>query len=68
MSTGGWHSVAEVPATEPTNYKVTDLIHKKEYKFRIRAVNKIGTSEPNIFGKPVLAKDPWGRFRYNCAV
>lgn len=59
---GGWHSVGEVPANEQSIFKVTDLIHKKEYKFRIRAENKLGSSEPNIFGKPILAKDPWGKF------
>ena len=32
---GGWHSVAEVPAGT-LKYKCEDLIHKKEYKFRIK--------------------------------
>jgi hypothetical protein len=58
----GWDNVAEVPLGQPTKYKVDDLIAKKTYKFRIRAVNKIGSSEPGLFGKPVLAKDPWGTF------
>lgn len=56
---GGWHSVAEVPSNEFT-YKVEDLVHRKEYKFRIRAVNKLGPSEPVNYPKTVLAKDPWG--------
>lgn len=55
--------MAEVPLGEPLKYKVDDLIAKKTYKFRIRAVNKIGSSEPGIFGKPVLAKDPWGKWQ-----
>ncbi|CAK1595483.1 unnamed protein product, partial [Parnassius mnemosyne] len=55
----GWDNVAEVAHGEPTKYKVEDLIAKKTYKFRIRAVNKIGSSEPGLFAKPVLAKDPW---------
>ncbi|XP_013148822.1 PREDICTED: twitchin isoform X2 [Papilio polytes] len=55
----GWDNVAEVAHGQPTKYKVEDLIAKKTYKFRIRAVNKIGSSEPGTFGKPVLAKDPW---------
>ncbi|CAH2099215.1 unnamed protein product [Euphydryas editha] len=54
-----WDGVAEVAHGEPTSYKVEDLIPKKTYKFRIRAVNKIGSSEPGLFAKPVLAKDPW---------
>lgn len=53
--------MGEVPLGEPLKYKVDDLIAKKTYKFRIRAVNKIGSSEPGLFGKPVLAKDPWGK-------
>jgi len=61
---GGWHSVAEVPATGPTKYKVEDLVHKKEYKFRIRAVNKLGPSEPASYPKTILAKDPWGKLIY----
>lgn len=57
-----WDSVGEVAAGEKCVYKVEDLVAKKEYKFRIRAVNKIGSSEPALFAKPVLAKDPWGLY------
>lgn len=57
----GWDNVAEIPLGQPLKHKVEDLIAKKTYKFRIRAVNKIGSSEPGLFGKPVLAKDPWGK-------
>ena len=56
-----WDSVGEVMSGEKCVYKVEDLIAKREYKFRIRAVNKLGSSEPAMFGKPVLAKDPWGK-------
>lgn len=59
-----WDSVGEVKAGEKCSYKVEDLVTKKEYKFRIRAVNKIGSSEPGLFAKPVLAKDPWGVYIY----
>lgn len=55
----GWDNVGEVHQGQPCKYRCEDLIHKKEYKFRIRAVNKLGPSEPAMFGKPVLAKDPW---------
>lgn len=57
----GWDNVAEVEQGKPLKHKVEDLIAKKTYKFRIRAVNKIGSSEPGLFAKPVLAKDPWGK-------
>lgn len=57
----GWDNVAEIKAGEPTSYKVDDLVAKKTYKFRIRAINKLGSSEPGLFARPVLAKDPWGK-------
>lgn len=58
-----WDNVGEVTPGEKCSYKVQDLVAKKEYKFRIRAVNKLGSSEPAMFGKPVLAKDPWGTIK-----
>ncbi|PNF43664.1 hypothetical protein B7P43_G15461, partial [Cryptotermes secundus] len=56
---GGWDNIAQIPPNEPTKFKCEDLTPKREYKFRIRAVNKIGSSEPVLFAKTVLAKDPW---------
>ncbi|CAG2161698.1 unnamed protein product [Oppiella nova] len=53
---GGW---TEVGTTESCKMDVTDLAHKKEYKFRVRAVNKKGTSEPLTAPKTYLAKDPY---------
>jgi len=61
---GGWHSVAEVGANT-SSYKVEDLVHRKEYKFRVRAVNKLGPGEPVTYPKTVLAKDPWGNLKLN---
>lgn len=55
----GFESIGEVPANEPHTFKVEDLIPKKNYKFRIRAANKIGPSEPATFKNTILAKDPW---------
>lgn len=55
----GFESVGEVPANQPNTFKVEDLTPKKTYKFRIRAVNKIGPSEPALFKSTILAKDPW---------
>lgn len=59
-----WANVGEVMPGEKCVYKVEDLVAKKEYKFRIVAVNKIGQSEPANFAKPVLAKDPWGSLNF----
>lgn len=53
---GGW---TEVGTTENTHINVDDLQHKKEYKFRVRAVNKKGASEPLASTKNVLARDPY---------
>jgi hypothetical protein len=59
--TGGWNPVGESPADQPLSFKCEGLINKKEYKFRVLAVNKMGNSEPGLFPKVVLAKDPWGK-------
>ncbi|XP_054155728.1 twitchin-like [Oppia nitens] len=53
---GGW---VEVGTTPDCNMDVTDLAHKKEYKFRVRAVNKKGASEPLTAPKTYLAEDPY---------
>lgn len=58
---GGWTNVGEVKPDEALTYEVMGLTAKKEYKFRIRAVNKVGSSEPAPLSKVVLAKDPWGK-------
>lgn len=55
----GWENVGEVPGGSPTTFKIEDFTPKKTYKLRVRAVNKLGTSEPATFGKPILAKNPW---------
>uniref|UniRef100_A0A1A9V0P1 Twitchin n=1 Tax=Glossina austeni TaxID=7395 RepID=A0A1A9V0P1_GLOAU len=54
-----WEPVAEVMADEPFSKTIEDLVPKKQYRFRIRAVNKIGPSEPTTFKSTILAKDPW---------
>lgn len=61
LYSAGWESVGQVKANEPNSFKVQGLTPKKEYRFRIRAVNQLGTSEAAQFGKPVLAKNPWGK-------
>jgi predicted phage tail protein len=53
---GGW---TEVGTTENCKINVKDLVHKKEYKFRVRAVNKKGASEPLNAPKTTLARDPY---------
>lgn len=55
----GWDVVAEVPGDQDRRVKLTDLVHRRTYKFRVRAVNKIGSSEPAHLAQTILAKDPW---------
>lgn len=55
----GWESVAEVLPDKPLLKKIEDLVPKKQYRFRIRAVNKLGPSDPATFKNSILAKDPW---------
>ncbi|KAK7065507.1 Immunoglobulin like [Halocaridina rubra] len=56
---GGWAQVAEIPADEPLKFKMENLENKKQYKFRVSASNKLGASEPAVYPKVILAKDPW---------
>ena len=51
--------------------KIEPLEHKHRYRFRVRAVNKIGRSDPcEMLGDDILIKDPWGEFltftKYHC--
>lgn len=55
----GWEPVVEVLPSEPLVKKIDDLVPKKQYRFRLRAVNKIGPSDPATFKSSILAKDPW---------
>ena len=44
--------------------KIEPLEHKHRYRFRVRAVNKIGRSEPcEMLGDDILIKDPWGELQ-----
>jgi hypothetical protein len=61
---GTWRDIGEVVADVRT-FKVQHLEEKNKYKFRIRAMNKIGQSEPADLQDTVLAKDPWGK---NCSI
>ncbi len=41
--------------------KVKDLEKGKKYKFRVKAENAFGVSEPIETDKAILAKDPYGK-------
>ena len=58
VTRGEWSPVEVVPPTQ-TSLKVTKLTPKKDYMFRVRAINNEGES-PNLESeKPTLAKDPY---------
>lgn len=52
---GNWVKLAETKATE---FKVKDLKENGEYKFRVKAVNEVGASEP-LTGESIIAKNPY---------
>jgi hypothetical protein len=56
--TGRW-----VPCGESAGctLAVTDLVQGHEYKFRVKAVNKYGESDPLQSSKPIVAKNPFGK-------
>ncbi|VDN35492.1 unnamed protein product, partial [Cylicostephanus goldi] len=52
---GQWKKIAETKGTE---FKVKDLKENGEYKFRVKAVNEVGESDP-LTGDTVIAKNPY---------
>merc|ERR1740128_606419 len=56
---GDWFQVGEA-APGDRKMKIEPLEHRHRYRFRVRAVNKIGKSEPcEMLGDDILIKDPW---------
>jgi len=54
-----WHQVGEGGPTD-RKMKIEPLEHRHRYRFRVRAVNKIGQSQPcEMTGDDILVKDPW---------
>jgi hypothetical protein len=59
MDTGRWVPAGEVsPGTE--QFKIDGLTPKKKYKFRVKAVNKEGESDPLESDDAIVAKNPYG--------
>jgi len=54
-----WHQVGEAQPGD-RKMKIEPLEHRHRYRFRVRAVNKIGKSDPKeMSGDDILIKDPW---------
>ena len=56
LATGRWTNCGEPSGTE---LQVTDLVPGHEYKFRVKAVNRYGDSDPLSSEKPIVAKNPF---------
>ncbi|XP_069588702.1 myosin light chain kinase, smooth muscle isoform X2 [Ranitomeya imitator] len=56
-----WDSVekswSDLTQCRSTSYNVENLLHDREYKFRVRATNVHGTSEPSQESEPVAYKE-----------
>lgn len=57
VSRGTW---SDAGMSNGLTHEVTRLIHKKEYLFRVRAVNSIGESEPLEADRSIIAKNQFG--------
>lgn len=55
-SSGRWVPCGE---SQGTHFKVDDLVQGHEYKFRVKAVNRYGDSDPLEANKSIIAKDPF---------
>ncbi len=48
--------------------KVDHLTPNHKYRFRVRAANKIGQSDPTeMKGDDILMRDPWGEYDFEVA-
>jgi len=57
---GNWTECAQTQTGNERQIKVENLTTRHYYRFRVRAANKIGPSEPaEMTGPDILAKDPW---------
>ncbi|KAE9421213.1 hypothetical protein Angca_004091, partial [Angiostrongylus cantonensis] len=55
-NTGRWTACGE---SNDTKFHVDDLVQGHEYKFRVKAVNRYGESNPLEANKSIVAKDPF---------
>lgn len=55
-----WTPAITTPSGNERQIKVEHLTPMHKYRFRVRAINKIGQSDPGeMKGDDILAKDPW---------
>ena len=59
--TGKWEKLLTTVAPDVHEFKVTKLKEGEEFKFRIRAENDLGISEPLDTEKATTVKNPFGK-------
>ena len=59
VDTGRWVTAGEVGPNDDT-FTASGLTPKKKYKFRVKAVNKEGESEPLETDEAITARNPYG--------
>jgi len=60
LDTGRWIPAGETSPNEKV-FTFSGLTPKKKYKFRVKAVNKEGESEPLEVEEAIVAKNPYGK-------
>lgn len=58
-----WHTLPDV--ISGTSHSVKGLKKGKKYKFRVRAENIYGLSDPAETDRAILAKNPYGKKQEN---
>ena len=58
-ATGRWSPAGETDGKE-TTAEVFGLTPGHKYKFRVKAVNRLGTSDPLVTQQAIEAKNPFG--------
>lgn len=61
VSRGTW---SDAGMSTMHSHEITRLIHKKEYYFRVKAVNAVGESEPLETPRSIIAKNEFGKFAF----
>ena len=57
-----WNIVGETFHPEDRDFPCTNLDEGHRYKFRVKAVNHLGLSQPcTLAGDGILMRDPWGK-------
>lgn len=58
MSRGTW---TDAGMSMVCSHEVARLVHRKEYYFRVKAVNSVGESEPLETARSIIAKNEFGK-------